>query len=108
MKFLTIELIKKHLNIDEYFTDDDSLLEVYGSAAELSIERHLDCDIYTLCEDGELPEPIKAGMLLLVGNLYLVRESIAPTTFVKVPDTIDLLLRTYVDYSPLSKRCECC
>lgn len=109
MEFLTLDIIKKHLNIDVDFTDDDNLLEVYGNAAEQAIARHLDvADIHDLCENGELAEPVKVGMLLMCGNLYANRESIAPVTMVKVPETIDMLLKTYIDYSPLTKRCECC
>lgn len=107
MEFLTLDLIKKHLNIDIDFTDDDNLLEVYGEAAEKAIERHIDCEIHDLCEDGELPKPIIISMLLLCGNLYANRESIAPVTMVKIPDTIDMMLKTYVDYTPLTKRCSC-
>lgn len=109
MEFLTLDLIKKHLNIDIDFNDDDTLLEVYGTAAETAIARHLDVtDIHDLCENGELAEPVKVGMLLMCGNLYANRESIAPVTMTRVPETIDMLLKTYIDYSPLTKRCECC
>lgn len=98
MEFLTLQTVKKHLNIDEYFTDDDALIEVYIDAAERAIINVLDCDIDEIIEDGELPKPIYVGMMMLVANLYAHRETITPTSFIKVPDTIDLLLDPYKCY----------
>lgn len=106
MEFLNLQIIKKHLNIDDSFTDDDILLELYGCAAEKAIENTLDLDIHEIMQDGELPQPVYIAMCMLVANLYMSRESIAPTTFVKVPDTISLLLDPYKSYFNTNK-CEC-
>lgn len=35
--FLTLERIKKHLNIDEYFKDDDDYLMFLGDVAEHTV-----------------------------------------------------------------------
>lgn len=107
MEFLDLELVKKHLNIDEDFHDDDALIEIYCAAAEKAIENNLDLDIHDIMEDGELPQPVYISMCMLVGNLYMSRETVAPTTFVRVPDTIELLLNPYKCYYETNK-CECC
>lgn len=105
MNFLTIDQIKKHLNIDSYFHDDDQYLTDLGSVAELSVEKHIDYPLSAIAEknEGELPTPIIQAMLLLIGTLYLNRESVSFGTAVPVPHTYDYLIALYQNYDHISK-----
>jgi uncharacterized phage protein (predicted DNA packaging) len=99
MRFLDLDIIKKHLNLDQDFNDDNMLLESYADAAEKSIENFIDCDLEnTLDTEGELPKPLLCSMLLMIGDLYTVRQSISATSFVKVPRTLEMLIEPYINY----------
>lgn len=96
---LDLELIKKHLNIDSEFTEDDDYLLMLKDVAVSVIERHIDHDLSDLSVDGELPKPIQQAALLYIGNMYASRESIAFTSATEIPFAYDYLLSLYKDYS---------
>ena len=105
MTFLTLDQIKKHLNIDSYFHDDDQYLSDLGSVAELSVEKHIDYPLNVIADknEGELPMPIIQAMLLLIGTLYLNRESVSFGTAVPVPHAYDYLIALYQNYDHITK-----
>lgn len=105
--FLTLERIKKHLNIDESFTEDDEYLVHLALVAELTVQKHIDCKLDSLCdlnEDGEvdvnsLPQPLIHAMLLFVGDMYQSRESVAFSNAQAIPFNYDYILSLYKNYS---------
>lgn len=105
MNYLTLEQIKKHLNIDEYFHDDDQYLTDLGTVAELSVEKHIDYPLSAIADknSGNLPMPIIQAMLLLTGTLFLNRESVSYGTAVPVPHAYDYLIALYQNYDHISK-----
>lgn len=98
--WLQLETIKKHLNIDDAFTEDDNYLMALGNVAETSVAKHIDSDFYKIAQenDGELPSPLLHACLLLIGNLYNNREAVTYTTTVEVPLSYNYLLDLYKDY----------
>ena len=100
MNYLNLDILKKHLNVDSYFHEDDEYISSLGDVAEEMVATHLDnkLDIITADNDGHLPMPIKHAMLLLVGNLYQNREGIAFTTVNDIPHSYDYLLAQYKNY----------
>lgn len=100
MKYLTVPLLKKHLNIDEYFKGDDELIAQLGEVAEQMVDQHLNDNIDAIVQDnnGKLPMPIKQAMMLLVGNLYQNREGIAFATASEIPHSYEYLLYPYKTY----------
>lgn len=95
MRYLTLTDIKKQLNIDTEFTDDDIYLTQLGDVAESIVARHIDYDLDEIVEDDILPSPIYQACLLMVGNLYANRESISFATPNKMPFSYEYLLATY-------------
>lgn len=75
-QFISLNLIKKHLNIEEDFTEDDQLIGLYADTAVETIEKHLDLKetLGELYDEHTLPSAIKNVMLLLIGELYKRRE----------------------------------
>ncbi|THK38112.1 phage gp6-like head-tail connector protein [Ensifer sp. MPMI2T] len=82
MALLDLALVKKHLRVS--FSDDDVEIEAYQAAAESIVTEYLDREVYveggspTSGDDGtaiEVTAPIKAAILLLVGDLYENREA---------------------------------
>lgn len=96
--YITLKEAKKHLQIDEDFTDDDAYIIALLQVAEDSVAQHLDIALRELITDGELPAAVKHSILLMVGNLYATREPVAYTGVTKVPYTLDYLLGLYKHY----------
>lgn len=97
--YLNLDTIKRHLNIDSGFTDDDEYLQMLEGVAFDVIERHIDHQLNDLLVDGALPKPIQQAALLYIGNLYQSRESIAFTNAIEIPFAYDYILSLYKDYS---------
>lgn len=98
--FLKLEDIKKHLNIDSTFTDDDAYIIQLAEVAELAVQKHIDNKLDEIVEeDGALPAPLLHAMLLFIGNMYANRESVAYTSVVEVPKSYDYLLSLYKNYN---------
>lgn len=98
--YIDLETIKKHLNIDTEFIEDDDYLMMLEGVAEISVEKHIDKKL-TQLDDGEgnLPSPLKQAMLLFIGNMYLSRESVTFGNAVEIPLSYNYLLDLYKDYS---------
>lgn len=97
--YVTLKLAKKHLQIDDSYTDDDAYITGLIQVAEEAVSQHLDIALQDLLVDGFLPSAIVHSILLMVGNLYANREPVAYTSVVKVPYTIDYLLGLYKHYN---------
>lgn len=94
--YLTLADIKKHLNIDAAFTDDDTYLESLEAVAIGIIERDID---YKFSEMQTLPDALKHGLLLLIGNFYDNRESTTHTTINVMPQSLEWICDLFRDYS---------
>lgn len=95
MKFINLEYIKEHSRID--FDCEDSLLELYGEAAEETIlnicNRSLD-DIMQVY--GRVPSPLKQAAIMLVDVSYNHRSPVEPNSISNVPYSFDLLIKPYM------------
>lgn len=97
--YVTLNKIKKHLNIDEDFTDDDSYLTDLEQVAETVVERHIDSSFDNIIEGENLPSPLEQAILLFIGNMYLNRESVAFATTQQIPFSYQYLIDLYTDYT---------
>ena len=96
---MTLADAKKHLNIDSTFTDDDAYITSLINVSEEMVLRHLDYSSYaemlTRLNVQTVPTPIIHACKLLIGNLYMNRESVSTAVQTKIPDSYDYLLATY-------------
>lgn len=93
---MDLERIKKHLNIDETFVDDDVyLLELYNVCKTI-VEKHT-CTSFN--DDEEIPHPLQQAILMLIGNYYANRESIAFASSAEIPLTYTYILDLYKNYN---------
>lgn len=98
--YLDLKLVKKHLNIDEEFHDDDEYLIGLTEAAEGAVEKHIDTPLDCICgKDGCLPPAVRHAILLLVANFYANRESVSFASCSKIPLSYEYLIDLYKDYS---------
>ena len=95
MKFLTVELIKKHSRID--YDCEDEVLELYGDSAEDAI--------FQLCRRsfgnfvkvwGGVPRAVVHAALMLVDWSYQQRSPVSSQNLSAVPYTFDLMLKPYM------------
>ena len=102
MIYLKLYQIKRHLNIDERFQEDDEYLLELAEVAQAAVEKHLDTSLQEIAKDngGTLPSPIVHAMKLLVAEYYGQREAISYTATQVVPLAYDYLLAPYIDYKP--------
>ena len=83
--FVTLDIAKKHLNIDKSFTDDDAYILSLVKVAEDAVAKNCNKALQEMMVGGELPPSIIHSILLLVGNLYNNREATTYSTISEVP-----------------------
>lgn len=97
---LTLQQIKQHLNIDSGFTADDAYLTALSGVAEAAVSKHIGVNLTDIANDngGAIPAPLSHAMLLLVGNYYANRESVAFASAQALPLSYNYLIDLYKDY----------
>ena len=96
---LELDRIKKHLNIDADFTDDDEYIEFLESVSEDLVQKHIDKKFDDIiAEEGALPNALLHAILLFIGNMYDNRESVAYANPSEVPQSLTYILNMYRDY----------
>ena len=101
--YITLAMIKQHLNIEATYTAEDTYLTHLYNVAEKVVERHIDFILEDYeDEDGNIPTPLQHAMLLYIGDLYQSREGNAyGVTVTQIPFAYEYLLSLYRDYSGL-------
>ena len=100
MAYLSLDIAKRHLNIEPEYTDDDALIEQYIGTAELMVELDIHESLTSLeVEPGKIPAPLIQAMLLLVGTYYVARETIAFGVIKQELPAYDHLVSKYRNYS---------
>jgi uncharacterized phage protein (predicted DNA packaging) len=98
MQYLTLEEIKKQLNIDQEFTDDDEFLTLLGESAEDMVSQLIDCDLTELyAENGEMPASIKHAMRMLVDWMYSQQRGSSGEA-IEIPQAIFTILKLYRNF----------
>lgn len=97
---LDLELVKKHLNIDSDFTEDDAYIQTLIDVAVQAVVKHIDvADITEHVEDGKLTPGLQHACLLLIGSLYANREALSITSMTELPLAYNYLLQLFQDYT---------
>ena len=90
--YVTLNLVKKHLNIDDSFTEDDNYITSLIKVAEDAVAKNENIALKDMIEGGELPSSIIHSILLLVGNLYNNSEATSYSVVSEVPYTYKYLI----------------
>lgn len=104
MTYLNLELIKNHLNLQN-FSDDDKYLQHLGSAVEFVVEKDIDKKLSKIAEEngGEFPPSLLHAMLLLLGTYYANRENVSYASCVEAPKTYAYICDLYRCYGKTSQ-----
>lgn len=95
----SLDDIKKHLNIDSNFMDDDMYLLHLAQMAKEIVERDIDCPLEEFKNAAGMTEHgLRHAMLLLIGNMYANRESIAYGSAVEIPYGYKYIINLYRSY----------
>ena len=99
MTCIPLELAKKHLNLDEDYTEDDEYILGLVAAAKGAVEKALNASLDRLAEEngGEVPMAIIQAILLMVGNFYQNRE-ITGSKVAALPYNFEYLVNLYKHY----------
>lgn len=93
-------ILKKHLNIDETWVEDDEYIKALCLAAENAVENHIARPLSEITDEhGKLPPAVKHAILLLVGHFYANRESVSFATASEIPLAYQYLLQPYKSYA---------
>ena len=106
MKWLTLQLIKAQIRMEQDFTEEDALLTLYGESAEQTILDQTRRSYEELLEMGggeSIPPTIKQASLMLVDMSYQNRSPVSAQNMSIVPYTFDLLVKPYIKLSEDSK-----
>lgn len=103
--YADIDIIKRHCNIDEdYYSDDEYLINLF-QVSEKIVEKEIDHPLSDLEDDnGNIPMPLVHAMLLMTGNFYANRESVAFANSYEIPYSFKYLCDLYKDYN---HKCKC-
>lgn len=100
--YLTVDIVKKHLNIEPSFSEDDSYIELLIEVAEERVAKELCMPADELAHiDGgdEIPKPLISAMLLIVGSYYNNREEVTAVQTKPLEQGVKYILALYRDYS---------
>jgi hypothetical protein len=78
-KYATLIMAKRHLNIEDAFTDDDTYIESLITVAEEKVAAELCVSVEEMAainKNGSLPMPLLQAILLTIGAYYTNREDI--------------------------------
>lgn len=90
--YVTLSEARKHVNLDEWFTEDDGYILELIKVAEDIVEKRIGKPLSKcINKDGELEASVKHSILLLIGTYYNQREATTPTSISTVPYTFDFL-----------------
>lgn len=102
MAYVDLQLVKRHLNIESSFNEDDSYIEFLIEAGEENVAKDLCVTVEKLRTiDGgtNIPAPLKQAILLTIGTYYSNRESISNAKLQEIPRGAKYLTELYRNYN---------
>lgn len=102
--YTTLAMLKRHLNIDQSFTEDDEYIMWLYQVAEATVQVHLCANLEDFEDDEHnIPAGIVHAMMLYIGDLYNSREGNAYGVSVQqVPFGYEYLISLYKNYADTS------
>lgn len=96
--YVTLTELKKQMNIDASFTEDDTYITALEGAAEEVVAKYINRDLGDMLSNNELPASIKHAIMLWVSTAYSIRESVSNVSMIPVPHAFELLCDLWRKY----------
>ena len=100
--YVTLDLAKKHLNIEDAYDGDDAYIESLIEVAEEKVAKELCVSVEELTSIGGgkyIPAPRRQAILLSIGAYYAYREEVITIQSRPLEQGVKYLLSLYRDYS---------
>ena len=97
MGFITLQELKRHLNVESDYIDDDGILQDLIEVTAIAIKNYLNNELSGYTETN-IPLTIKQASLLLAAHLYTNRQIISFANGVEIPYTFKFLLDPYKNF----------
>lgn len=102
MAYVDLQLVKRHLNIESSFNEDDSYLELLIETGEENVAKDL-CvsveELETIDGGTKIPAPLRQAILLTIGTYYNNRESVSSAKLQEIPRGAKYLTELYRNYT---------
>lgn len=95
---VNINQLKRQLNIEESYVDDDPLLQHFLNVAEESVIQYCGLTGLTMYTDTTLPISIHQATILLAAHFYLNRNLVSFAQGTEIPYSFRFLLDPYRDF----------
>lgn len=98
--YTTLAMLKRHLNIDQEFNDDNDYILWLYEVAEATVQVNLCVNLEDLEDDNHnIPAPVVHAMMLFIGDMYNSREGNAyGVSVTQIPFSYDYLISLYKNY----------
>jgi uncharacterized phage protein (predicted DNA packaging) len=98
-RYTSVELLKKHLNIDFLESDESDYLGLLLDASESRVEKEIKQPLSTFeDENGKLDPALVIVILLQSATIYANREAVAYSNLEQVPFTLRHFIQPYIQY----------
>lgn len=102
MAYVELQLVKRHLNVESDFLEDDDYIQTLIETAEENVAKDL-CvtveDLATIGGGTKIPAPLRHAILLTIGTYYANRESISNARLQEIPRGVKYITELYRNYS---------
>lgn len=96
--YLSLEEIKKQLNIDPEYTGDDEFLELIGESAEDLVSQLVNCPLQEIvAQYGGMPASIRHALRMLCDWMYSQQRG-SSSEAIDIPNAIFHILKLFRDY----------
>lgn len=95
---VNINELKRNLNIEESFTDDDVFLQNILNVADNAVQTYLGTLALTGYTEVSVPIEIHHSVILLASHFYLNRNMVSYAQGFEIPYSFKFLLAPYKDY----------
>jgi hypothetical protein len=95
---ININQLKRQLNIELSYLDDDAILQHLIDVTEIAVSNYLGTDAlsgYT----NDIPKPVVQATLLLAGHFYMNRNMVSFANGVEIPYSFRFLLDPYKNWT---------
>lgn len=100
MSYIDLKTAKKHLIIEDDFTDDDEYIAMLIEVAEKTVSEEICEDLKDLeDEGGKIPPPLLYAICLQIGDYYAHREMINFGPSMNLIPVYKRLIGLYRNYS---------
>lgn len=91
--YITLQEARKHLNLDDYFHEDDSYILELIKVSEAIVAKRIDRKLFDCIDPstGELEPEVAHAVKLLIGTYYNQREATTPQNVKEVPLAFEYL-----------------